>query len=137
MKNGLLHYFSLKKTNPGGAFLGSHPQGCHVGAFGFGTCWLIQALPDLPAFALTVPEAQKHPPQWFWNFHSGSGDLNHQRSLPTRERHKQMSVVSSLMMRLLESRREPTLTSSCLGPDTVLGAFLPLVSKDMLLPANS
>lgn len=58
MKNGLLHYFSLKKTNPGGVFLGKQLHGCHVGAFGFGTCWLIQALLDLPGFALTVPEAQ-------------------------------------------------------------------------------
>lgn len=72
VKNGLLHYFFSEEENPGGAFLGSHPQGCHVDAFAFGTCWLIQALPDLPAFALTVPEAQTPSPVvlelslWFW-----------------------------------------------------------------------
>lgn len=135
VKNGLLHYFSPKKTNPGGVFLGSHPQGCHVGAFGFGTCWLIQALPDLPAFCSDSPRSTNTLPSGSGTFTLALETLavngHCQREAQTDERCQFSDDASPGKQEGTNINQQLPWTRHCLG------AFLPLVSKDMQLPENS
>lgn len=108
-----------------------------MGAFGFGTCWLIQALSDLPSFAsfalFVLPEAQTPGPVVL-ELSLWLRKLKPSVVIADQRDSQQMRVVISLMTCLLGSRREPTSTSSYLGPDTVLEAFLSLVGEAMRLP---